>query len=157
MNSALPASRYRLAIAVSLLGLAGTPALAVESDCGAMQTAQQKKDEDTIRRIEQGWLEAEYRGNPKFLECLLEPDYRTSSRSGKVRSKKEVVDRVAQLTDMTREVPKLETIVVIHGDAATAHSILRSTDKEGKPKEVHFVDGYTFRDGSWHAFSGADL
>ena len=62
-----------------------------------------------------------------------------------------------QVSNDAKEVPKLDTIVVIHGDAATAHSILRTTDKAGNPKEVHFVDGYTFHDGRWFAFSGADL
>jgi hypothetical protein len=133
-------------------------AMAAEpQDCAAVSIPNQKKDENTIQRIEQAWLTAEYHGNPKFLDCLLEPDYRTSGRSGKVRTRKEVIDRVQQLTDMSRPVPKLETIVFIHGDAASAHSILRSTDKAGNPKEVHFVDSYTFHDGRWFAFSGADL
>ena len=134
-----------------------TPTTPTHSDCSAISTQNQQKDEDTIRRIEQGWLTAEYRGNPQFLECLLEPDYRTSGRNGKVRSRKDVIDRVQQITDLTREVPKLETIVFVHGDAASAHSIMRTTDKAGNPKEVHFVDSYTFHDGRWHAYSGADL
>jgi hypothetical protein len=133
------------------------PPVKSSSDCAAASTPHQKKDEDTIRRIEQGWLTAELRGNPQFLECLLEPDYRTSGRNGKVRSRKDVIDRVAKIADSTREVPKLETIVFMHGDAASAHSILRTTDEPGNPKEVHFVDSYTFHDGRWHAFSGADL
>ena len=126
-------------------------------DCAAASISDQKKDEDTIRRIEQGWLTAEYHGNPQFLECLLEPDYRTSGRNGKIRSRKDVIDRVAQIANPSREVPKLESIVFVHGDAASAHSILRTTDKAGNPKEVHFVDSYTFHDGRWHAFGGADL
>jgi hypothetical protein len=68
-----------------------------------------------------------------------------------------VIEAVPVSADETREVPKLESVVVIHGDSATAHSILKSTDKAGNPKEVHFVDGYTFHDGRWFAFSGADL
>lgn len=127
------------------------------TNCASASIPNQKKDEDTVRRIEQGWLTAEYRGNPMFLECLLESDYRTSGRSGKVRSRQEVIDRVAQLTDLSREVPELEVIVFIHGESATAHSILHSTDKAGNPKEVHFVDSYTFHDGRWFAYSGTDL
>jgi hypothetical protein len=133
------------------------PSAPPRADCAAISTPNQKKDEDTLRRIEQGWLTAEYRGNPQFLECLLEPDYRTSSRNGKIRSREDVIGRVPQTTDLTREVPKLESIVFVHGDVATAHSILRSTDKAGNPKEVHFVDSYVFHDGRWHAYSGADL
>jgi hypothetical protein len=143
----------------SSLMQAQTPAsaTAVHADCAVVSTPNQKKDEDTIRRIEQGWLTAEYRGNPQFLECLLEPDYRTSGRNGKVRTREDVIGRVPQTTDLTREVPQLETIVFVHGDAASAHSIMHTTDKAGNPKEVHFVDSYTFHDGRWHAFSGADL
>lgn len=134
-----------------------SPAAATPVDCAAASIPDQKKDEDTIRRIEQGWLTAEYRGNPQFLECLLEPDYRTSGRDGKIRSRDDVLGHVKQTTDFTREVPKLETIVFVHGDAATAHSIMHTTDKAGNPREVHFIDAYTFHDGRWHAYSGADL
>ncbi|MBN8884905.1 MAG: nuclear transport factor 2 family protein [Rudaea sp.] len=149
--------KLQATLALSLALCSSFAAAADTANCAAAVVADQKKDEDTIRRIEQGWLTAEYRGNPKYLECLLEPDYRTSGRAGKVRTREDVISRVAQLTDMSKEVPKLETIVFIHGDAASAHSILRSTDKAGNPKEVHFVDSYTFHDGRWFAFSGADL
>lgn len=96
-------------------------------------------------------------GNPQFLECLLEADYRTSGRDGKIRSREDVIAHIAKTTDPARAVPALESIVFVHGDAAAAHSILRTTDKAGNPKEVHFVDSYTFHDGRWHAYGGADL
>jgi hypothetical protein len=126
-------------------------------DCAAASTPEQKKDEGTIARIEQGWLTAEYRGNARFLECLLEPDYRTSGRDGKILARQELLDRVRKVTDLTREIPKLESIVFVHGDAASAHSIMHTTDKAGNPKEVHFIDAYTFHDGRWYAYGGADL
>lgn len=133
---------------------AATPAPA---DCADASIPDQKKDEDTIRRIEQGWLTAEMRGNPQFLACLLDPDYRTAGRNGQIRTRQDVIDHVQKTTDLSRPVPQLDVIVFVHGDAASAHSILRTTDKDGKPKEVHFVDSYTFHDGRWHAFGGADL
>jgi len=34
---------------------------------------------------------------------------------------------------------------------------MKTTDKEGNPREVHFVDGYTFHDGRWFAYSDADF
>jgi hypothetical protein len=144
---------------VSNTVVAQTPAAAVapQTDCSAASIPDQKKDEDTIRRIEQGWLTAELHGNPQFLACLLEPDHRTSGRDGKIRTRQDVIDRVKPGADTTKPVPQLEVIVFVHGDAAAAHSIMRTTDKEGKPKEVHFVDSYTFHDGRWHAFGGADL
>lgn len=149
------------ALALLASGTEVLPATVSEANdtapCDSVATPDQKNDAETIRRIEQDWLTAEYRGNARFLECLLEPDYRTSGRDGKMRSRQDLLDRVAQAKDVTREVPKLEVIAVTHGEAAAAHSILRTTDKAGNPKEVHFVDTYTFHDGRWHAFSGADL
>ena len=127
------------------------------SDCAAASTPDQKLDEDTIRRIEQGWITAEYRGNPKFLDCLLEADYRTSGKSGQVRTRQDVLDHVPLTTDMAKAIPALQTIVFIHGNSATAHSIMKTTDKSGNPKEVHFVDGYSFHDGRWFAYGGADF
>ena len=127
------------------------------ADCAAASTPDQKPDEDTIRRIEQGWITAEYRGNPKFLDCLLEADYRTSGKSGQVRTRQDVLDHVPLTTDMTKPVPALQVIVFIHGNSATAHSIMKTADKSGNPKEVHFVDGYSFHDGRWFAYSGADF
>jgi Domain of unknown function (DUF4440) len=158
-------TNYYAALAgLTLLNLAGlthaqapTSSVATHADCAIASTPNQKKDEDTIRRIEHDWLTAEYRGNPQFLECLLEPDYRTSGRDGRIRSRDDVIGRVRETTDFTRAVPTLESIVFVHGDAATAHSIMHTTDKAGNPREVHFVDAYTFHDGRWHAYSGADL
>ena len=149
--------KYALMLVLGLT-IACLPSMAATAaNCGAVSTPDQKVNEDTIRRIEQGWITAEYRGNRQFLECLLEPDYRTSGKSGQVRTRQDVIDHVSLTTDMSKPVPALQTIVFIHGDSATAHSIMRTTDKEGKPREVHFVDGYTFHDGRWFAFSGADF
>jgi hypothetical protein len=140
---------------------AGPPALLPDvtgpAACAAASTPDQKLDEDTVRRIEQGWITAEYRGNPRFLDCLLEADYRTSGRSGQVRTRQDVLDHVPLTTDMTKPVPALRVIVFIHGNSAMAHSIMKTTDKSGNPKEVHFVDGYSFHDGRWFAFGGADF
>jgi hypothetical protein len=143
-------------VCIGLTPLAGAQG-ATSSSCAAAAIPNQRKDAETIRSIEQAWLTAEYRGDRRFLECLLEPDYQTSGRDGTIRSRQSVIDRVPATPDSTRQVPKLETIAVVRGNVATAHSILRTTDKSGNPKEVHFVDGYTFHDGRWHAFSGADL
>jgi hypothetical protein len=147
-----------LAITLGLiLSLPCMAATAPPTSCDAVSTPDQKVDEDTIRRIEEGWITAEYHGNKQFLECLLEPDYRTSGKSGQIRTRQDVMNHVSLTTDMSKPVPTLQTIVFIHGNSATAHSIMKTTDKDGNPREVHFVDGYTFHDGRWFAYSGADF
>ncbi|MFZ0746721.1 MAG: nuclear transport factor 2 family protein [Terracidiphilus sp.] len=141
----------------SILCFSCLAATAAPTSCDAVSTPNQKVDEGTIRRIEEGWITAEYRGNKQFLECLLEPDYRTSGKSGQIRTRQDVMNHVSLTTDMSKPVPTLLTIVFIHGNSATAHSIMKTTDKDGNPREVHFVDGYTFHDGRWFAYSGADF
>lgn len=148
---------FAWATAIITIGLPPFSAHAATSDqstttssaasCTQVSTPNQKKDGETIRRIEQAWLTAEYHGHREYLECLLEADYHTSSRSGLIRSRADVIERVPTVPDESRPVPKLDTIVVIHGNAASAHSILKSKDATGNPKEVHFVDTYTFHNG----------
>ena len=147
-----------LALALGLIVcLPCMAATAASTSCDSVSTSSQQVNEETVRRIEQGWITAEYRGNRQFLECLLEPDYRTSGKSGQVRTRQDVIDHVSLTTDMSKPIPALQTIVFIHGNSATAHSIMKTTDKDGNPREVHFVDGYTFHDGRWFAYSGADF
>lgn len=88
-------NKYALASDLGLI--ASCPCMVATAgltDCGSVSTPNQKVDEDTIRRIEQGWLTAEYRGNKQFLECLLEPDYRASGKFGQVRTRQDVIDHV---------------------------------------------------------------
>ena len=149
---------YRIAIVMSIALCAPSMVEAANAaPCASVSTPNQKIDEATIQRIEEGWITAEYRGNTKYLDCLLEADYRTSGKAGQIRTRQDVLDHVPQTTDLNKPVPALQTIVFIHGKSATAHSIMKTTDKDGNPKEVHFVDGYTFHDGRWFAYSGADF
>ena len=146
-----------LIIAASLF-TASLPICAAELDCRTLQTPNQKKDDDTIRRIERDWLAAEYHGNAEFLDCLLAPGYAVIvSKSGTIRAKSELLARVAQNKGKDPQIPPLETTVVINGDFATAYSSMKTHDKNGEPAESRFVDSYFFKDGVWHAFGGVDL
>lgn len=143
---------------LACLFMAGLPAFAAEPDCKALQTPGQKKDEDTIRRIEHDWLTAEFRGNPEFLDCLLIPGYAViSPKDNLIRSKADLLAHVTQNRGKTPEIPPLETTVVVNGEFATAYSVMKAHKKTGEPYESRFVDSYVFKDGAWHAFGGVDL
>jgi hypothetical protein len=143
---------------VTLLLLATAPAFAAAPGCKAVQTPDQRKDAETIRRIEREWLAAELRGNTRFLDCLLDPGYAVIvSKDNAVRTKAELLARVAAHGGATPDVPPLATTVVINGDFATAYSVLEGTKKNGEPYEARYVDSYFFRDGVWHASGGVDL
>jgi len=99
-----------LALALGLIVcLPCMAATAASTSCDAVSTSDQQVNEETVRRIEQGWITAEYRGNRQFLECLLEPDYRTSGKSGQVRTRQDVIDHVSLTTDTSKPIPALQT------------------------------------------------
>jgi hypothetical protein len=138
--------------------LFATAGHAVSLDCKAVQTPQQQRDEDTIRRIEQGWLAAEYHGNVEFLDCLLTTGYAViATHDGTIRSKADLLARVASNKGRTTPVPLLATQVVVNGEHATAYSSMTMQVKAGGTKEVRFVDSYVFADGTWRAVGGVDL
>jgi ketosteroid isomerase-like protein len=148
----------RALLPATLVLLAAGSAHAAAPDCKAVQTPDQRRDADTLRRIEGEWLAAELRGNTRFLDCLLDPGYAVVvSKDNTVRSKADLLARVAAHGNDTPDVPPLTTTVVVDGDFATAYSVLKGTKKNGEPYESRYVDSYFFRDGAWHASGGVDL
>lgn len=128
------------------------------SDCTSSQTRQQRPDEDTIVRIEHDWLEAEYRGNKEFLDCLLVERYRVIvAKNHVIHNKADLVERVAKNKGKSTPIPTLETVAIVDGDQATAFSQMHGKKSNGETVDVRFVDSYVFKDGLWHAVGGVDL
>lgn len=145
-------------ISTTLLCAFALQAHAAEPTCDTVETTDQRRDEDTIRRIERGWLAAEFKGNTRFLDCLLTPGYSVIvAKDNAVRSKADLLARVAKNSGKDPEIPPLEITVVINGDFATAFSVMKGKKVSGEPYEARYVDSYFFRDGTWHASAGVDL
>ncbi|AXK72180.1 nuclear transport factor 2 family protein [Lysobacter sp. TY2-98] len=145
----------QLALAVALSSAA---LHAHAADCSGSRTPDQHKDVDTLQRIERGWLAAEAHGDTGFLDCLLDPAYSVIvARDNAVRSKADLLARVATNRGKTGDVPPLDTTVVISGDYATAYSVMHGTGKGGQPYDARYVDSYRFENGAWHTFAGVDL
>lgn len=147
-----------VAFAILLSVAIVAPGAATAGDCNRARMGEQKKDAETIKRLELGWLTAEYHGDTAFLDCLLDDGYAAiAPKDDTVRSKAELLEHVAKNKGKDTPVPLLQSTVVINGDHATAYSTMKGTRKTGEPYEAHFVDAYYFRDGGWHAFGGVDL
>ena len=152
----MPLSNCAFVFVGSLI-LMDFPAQAAEPQCAVHRIADQKADEDTIRRIEAGWLKAEYRGDVDFLNCLLMPGYRViGAKDQTVRTKESILAWVATNKGKTTDVPPLETTVVVNGDVAIAYSLMKGHKKTGEPYEASFVDSYVLEGGAWRAFAGVD-
>jgi hypothetical protein len=136
---------------------AAPPSASSSSDCAASQVPDQRRDEDTIRRIERAWLTAELRGDTRFLQCLLLPDYVNIDKAGHKHPGADIVAHAARNRGQDREIPAIASTVVVNGDAATAYSASRTRDQAGQWRDVHFIDTFRFVDGAWRAFSGVDL
>jgi hypothetical protein len=131
--------------------------IAANADCNSVLTPNQKKDEDTIRRIEHDWLAAEVQGNTRFLECLLGPDYVNIGKDGKTHPGSDIIAHVAKNKGKHLDIPPIESTIVVHDDAATAYSSSKTHDKDGQLKDVHFVDAFVFKNGQWHPYCGVDI
>ncbi len=133
------------------------PTAAAATDCAAVQTQNQRRDEDSIRRIEHDWLAAELQGNTRYLECLLPAGYVNIHDGGQTRGAADIIAHSAKNQGKHPDIPAIDTRVVLEGAAATAYSVTQTHDKDGQPREVRFVDSFTFRDGAWHPYCGIDL
>lgn len=145
-------------IVTTCLLLSTLQAHAAPLECSKLQTADQRKDADTVRRIERDWLTAELHGHPEYLDCLLDPGYVVIvAKDNVVRSKADLLERVAKNRGKDTAVPPLDTTVAVNGDFATAYSVMHGRKQDGTTYDVRFVDSYYFKDGAWHAFAGVDL
>jgi hypothetical protein len=118
----------------------------------------QRKDAETITRLEKAWLTAEYRGDDRFLACLLDPEYHVIvAKKGEIRTRADLLDRVAKSKGGSKSIPALTTTVAISGSYATAHSSMTAVKESGESFTASYVDFYKFEDGRWIALAGVDL
>ena len=151
-------TRLGIVAVAALTASSGSPAFADAPSCQAIRLPSQAADAETVKRLEQAWLTAEYRGDVAFLGCLLDPGYSVlGSKTGAVHSKADLLGSFARNQGSTRDVPPLDTKVVVNGAYATAYSAMKGLSKTGDPFEASFVDFYIFADGHWEAVGGIDL
>ena len=142
-------------------GLASTQqqqsAAAGDADCATVQTPDQRRDEETIRRIERDWLAAEMRGDARFLRCLLVADYVNIGKDGDKHPGSDIIAHALNNAGKHREVPPIESTIIVHGDTAMAYSRSKTRTQEGEWRDIHFIDAFLFRDDAWHPYAGVDL
>jgi hypothetical protein len=123
------------------------------SSCARPELANQKKDSETISRLERAWSLAYMKGDAEFEQCLLLPGYQEIKSSGKLEVLSDELAKAAKNKGKNLPIPELTPpTVLIHDDVAVAHGTYSFTDASGQKREIHSADYYHWENGGWRVF-----
>lgn len=135
-------------------------ALAATLPCAGKAEARPAPEPRTAAAVlaaDNGWGDAETRGDVAFVDALLADGYRTIGHDGKVRTKADVLastrahvgtpQRAAEVAAWRAQHPT-EGTVALFGDTAV---LTWMTAGSAGPTTVRSCDIFVYRDGRWHA------
>ena len=137
-----------------------TLALAVTLPCAGAADARPAREPHTAAAVlaaDNGWGDAETRGDVAFVDALLAAGYRTIGHDGKVRTKADVLAstrsrggtpaRAAEVAAWRAQHPTQGT-VALFGDTAV---LTWMSTGPTNPGLVRSCDIFVYRDGRWRA------
>ena len=142
----------RIVFLSSVLFLASTLARA---ECDKPALKNQKKDPETIQKLEKAWSTAFLQGDTAFEACLLAPDFVEIRSNGKINHLSDELALAAK--HKGNVVPASDpsippSTVHIHGDVAVAYGLSPERMVDGKPYKSYFADYYVWKDGQWQVY-----
>jgi ketosteroid isomerase-like protein len=115
--------------------------------------AKHERSEKALLEMENRWVTALDRRDPKALDCLLAEDFVDSNATGQLLTRQQVLDAVPNRKTFAQHLEDLRPRV--YGDTGIVHGVNRVTDKDGKEvARVRFTDVFRYKDGQWRAISG---
>jgi ketosteroid isomerase-like protein len=128
--------------------------LAIVSGLSAQcNKVKQERSEKALLEMENRWVTALDRRDPKAVDCLLAEDFVDSDATGQLRTRQQVLDAVPNRKTYAQHLEDLRARV--YGDTGIVHGVNRISDKDGKEvARVRFTDVFRYRDGQWRAISG---
>src|SRR5215469_8719676 len=93
--------------------------LRATTSCNLPELMHQRKDAETVQRLDAAWTTAFLHGDTRFLGCLLIPEFTEIMRSGALKFFSDELDMAAKNRGKNlenSESPK--TTVLIHGNVA---------------------------------------
>jgi hypothetical protein len=128
-------------------------AVGAGAQCARPVLADQKKDVETIQKLEKAWSLAYLSGDTEFETCLLTADFMEIRSNGQIHH----LDDELALAKKNKgkaatnvDLPASE--VHIHGDVAVAYGVSPERVVDGKKQRSYFVDYYVWENGGWHAY-----
>lgn len=142
----------RIVFLSSVLFLASTLARA---ECDKPALKDQRKDPETIQKLEKAWSTAFLQRDTAFEACLLTPDFMEIRSNGKITHLSEELDLAAKHKGNVAPAsdPSIPPSTVhIHGDVAVAYGLSPERMIDGKPYKSYFADYYVWKDGQWRVY-----
>jgi hypothetical protein len=125
------------------------------AQCARPALADQKKDVETIQKLEKAWSMAFLTGDTEFEACLLTADYMEIRSNGQIHHLDEELAMAGKNKGKaapTIDLPPSE--VHIHGDVAVAYGVSPEKIVDGKKLRSYFADYYVWENGGWRAYFG---
>ncbi|MBS0482784.1 MAG: nuclear transport factor 2 family protein [Proteobacteria bacterium] len=110
-----------------------------------------------VLAVDQAWTDAEIRGDFRFVDALLLPEYRSIGTDGTITPKAVIVagtrargphSDFGKMVAAYRAAHPSRGEVILNGDTAIVQWI---SLVDGKGKPVASCDVFVFRNGRWHA------
>jgi hypothetical protein len=131
--------------------------LALSALSSAAHAADEPRTAAAVKAADDGWADAETRGDTAYIDRLLMPEYRSVSTDGKVTTKVMIVagaakhkgdNAFAAEVASWRAAHPSRAEVQIDGDTAILSWIAAGADKNGA---IMSCDIFVYRDGRWRA------
>ena len=134
----------------SILGVALT---ALVAWLGAVEAGQTSDDASAIVDLEQRLAQAWVKGDRRFIEALLAPDWTVTDPSGRTLTKHQVLDETFSSAERRIDTMAVDDVKVrLMGAVAVATGRTRATGSyQGRTASVvlRFTDVFLRRDGQW--------
>ena len=113
--------------------------------------------EETIKKIEQQWLDALIHRDQATVASILAPEFHDTAIDGKVHDRQQALAAVLDTTRPTlnRFFGRLE-VQAYDGRFAVAHGLTVLSGDKIREAHVAFTDVFVLRDGKWQAVAAQE-
>jgi hypothetical protein len=124
-----------------------------KAQCARPALANQKKDVETIQKLEKAWSMAFLTGDTEFEACLLTADFMEIRSNGQIHHLDDELAMAGKNKGKAAgnvDLPASE--VHIHGNVAVAYGVSPERVVDGKKQRAYFADYYVWENGGWRAY-----
>jgi len=128
------------------------------STCAAYPAGDWKLTTSSALQFEQVWLQTLEQKNTAALNCMLDADFKDTSRKGVLRPRDVVLRELPQPKEQDQYQQKLaELEPYLFGDTAVIRGVNVISDRQGhEVLRIRFTDVLRFSDGHWLAVAAQE-